>query len=309
MTNRKTENTWPELSPREAYEKHFGFEPLVKLPDSARYLLANERKRLKVGRNGISFRVGREAFTYKSADTGALIGSSVEVFFNRQSPDVLGVKHPETGEVFAVRRTTLVPAMDAEEETLAQAFAENAAHNGYKRALLSRCRPEILAAFPHSADLPAGARRWRDRRSRPPARRTRRGGESGRDQGTRTESTHSHRGQHRGHDRPRPNIPKNAPGQSNSASPRTLGEAKANGGALDTAKTYTLNESQSLGRAEIGRYWSAWKRAGIAQPGLNRHALTQRILGHNHKPQDFTRDEWRKMITALEKIATQTTTV
>ena len=42
------------LSPGEAYEKHFGEEPLVRLPDAARYLLANERKRLKVGRNGAS---------------------------------------------------------------------------------------------------------------------------------------------------------------------------------------------------------------------------------------------------------------
>ncbi len=91
------------LSPKDAYEKHFGDEQLLHLPDAARYLLANERKLLKVGRNGISFRVGGELFNYKNAETGALIGRQLEVFFNRESPEVLGVKRPDSGEVFAVR--------------------------------------------------------------------------------------------------------------------------------------------------------------------------------------------------------------
>jgi hypothetical protein len=137
------------LSPREAYEKHFGNEPLVRLPDAARYLLANERKRLKVGRNGISFRAGRAdaPFTYKSAETGALIGRHVETFFNRESPEILGVKHPDTGEMIAVRRATFVPAMDAAPDTLAQAFAENDAHDGYKRALYRAIAPKFSDHF------------------------------------------------------------------------------------------------------------------------------------------------------------------
>lgn len=137
------------LSPREAYEKHFGSEPLVKLPDAARYLLANEKRRLKIGRNGISFRAGRvdAPFTYKNEQTGALIGRTVEIFFNREAPEVLGVRHPDNGEVFAVRRATFVPAMDAEAETLAQAFAENEAHDGYKRALYRSIVPKFSQHF------------------------------------------------------------------------------------------------------------------------------------------------------------------
>ncbi|MEP6667913.1 MAG: hypothetical protein ABJF10_02105 [Chthoniobacter sp.] len=135
------------LSPKDAYEKHFGEVPLLRLPNAARYLLANERKLLKVGRNGISFRAGSEVFTYKSAETGALIGRPAEVFFNRESPEVLGVKHPDSGEVFAVRRAAQVPAMDADDETLAQAFAENEAHDGYKRALYRAIRPKFSQHF------------------------------------------------------------------------------------------------------------------------------------------------------------------
>lgn len=137
------------LSPRAAYEKHFGAEPLVRLPDEARYLLANEMKRLKVGRNGISFLAGRAdlPFTYKNERTGELCGRTVEVFFNKESPAILGVHHPDSGEVFAVRRSTLVPGMDAEPETLAQAFAENAAHNGYARALYRAIQPNFSTRF------------------------------------------------------------------------------------------------------------------------------------------------------------------
>ncbi|MEI9895223.1 MAG: hypothetical protein WDN28_15365 [Chthoniobacter sp.] len=135
------------LSPKDAYEKHFGEVPLLRLPDSARYLLANERKSLKVGRNGIGFRAGGVAFTYKSVETGSLIGRQVEVFFNRESPDLLGVKHPDSGEVFAVRRAASVPAMDADDATLSQAFAENEAHDSYKRALYRAIRPKFSEHF------------------------------------------------------------------------------------------------------------------------------------------------------------------
>lgn len=135
------------LSPKDAYEKYFGAEPLTRLPDAARYLLANERKLLKVGRNGIGFRIGAETFSYKSEDTGALIGRSVEVYFNRDLPEIVGVKQPDTGEMFAVRRATIVPAMDAAPETLAQAFAENEAHDSYKRALYRAIVPKFSEHF------------------------------------------------------------------------------------------------------------------------------------------------------------------
>ena len=52
-----------------------------------------------------------------------------------------------SGEMFAVRRATFVPAMDADEETLGQAFAENEAHDAYKRALYRAVVPKFSAHF------------------------------------------------------------------------------------------------------------------------------------------------------------------
>lgn len=136
------------LSPRATYEKYFGAEDdVVRLPDAARYLLANDKRKCGVRRNGISFVDGRERYTYKSAETGPLIGREVEVYFNRESPEILGVRHPDTGAVFAVRRATLVATMDAPPEILEQALSENAAHDSYKRSLYRAIKPRFSKGF------------------------------------------------------------------------------------------------------------------------------------------------------------------
>jgi hypothetical protein len=56
----------PGLSPKEAFEKFHGEEPRIRLKGSCRHLLATHKMRVRSGRNGISFRFGREQFTYKS---------------------------------------------------------------------------------------------------------------------------------------------------------------------------------------------------------------------------------------------------
>jgi hypothetical protein len=286
------------LSPREAYEKHFDLEPLARLPDSARYLLANERKRLKVGRNGISFRVGREAFTYKSRETGALIGSSVEVFFNRESPEVLGVKHPESGDVFAVRRATLVPAMDADEETLAQAFGENAAHDSYKRALYRAVAPQFSQHFLSRPifrlPLVDGATATAGRQLAESAGAKREEATTENRLRRRTVAAAGRAGM----------VVRGETDEERAESLEKLSDRlNADGAQLEEKKTYVLKETGPLTPQEFARYFGAWRRAEKAEPGLNRHALTQQILGHNKPHKELTRGEWRKMVSAFEQIA------
>jgi hypothetical protein len=60
----------PGLSPREAFEKFHGEEPRVRLDPVSRHLLASHKMRVRCGRNGISFRFGKEQFTYKNYETG-----------------------------------------------------------------------------------------------------------------------------------------------------------------------------------------------------------------------------------------------
>jgi hypothetical protein len=127
----------PGLSPREAFEKFHGEEPRIRLGASCRHLLATHKMRVRSGRNGISFRFGKEQFTYKSRETGALRGEELIVWFNVENPSVISVTNlkedPRT--LFTVEREISVPGMDAPPEVLEAALAQNEAHDAYRKGL------------------------------------------------------------------------------------------------------------------------------------------------------------------------------
>ncbi|MEO7165401.1 MAG: hypothetical protein ABI016_00005, partial [Chthoniobacterales bacterium] len=81
----------PGLSPREAFEKFHGDEPRVRLDAVSRHLLASHKMRVRCGRNGISFRFGKEQFTYKNYATGRLRGEEVIAWFNVENPAHIAV--------------------------------------------------------------------------------------------------------------------------------------------------------------------------------------------------------------------------
>jgi hypothetical protein len=72
----------PDLTPREAFEKFHGDEPRIRLSSSCRHLLATHKMRVCSGRNGISFRFGKERFTYKSYETGKFRGEELIVWLS-----------------------------------------------------------------------------------------------------------------------------------------------------------------------------------------------------------------------------------
>jgi hypothetical protein len=127
----------PGLSPREAFEKFHGEEPRIRLGASSRHLLASHKMRVRSGRNGISFRFGREQFTYKNKETGALRGEELIIWFNVENPSVISVTNlkedPRT--LFTVEREISVPGMDAPREVLEAALAQNEAHEAYRKGL------------------------------------------------------------------------------------------------------------------------------------------------------------------------------
>jgi hypothetical protein len=139
----------PRLSPREAFEKFHGDEPRVRLDRSCRHLLATHKMRARSGRNGISFRFGREQFTYKSRETGELRGQELIVWFNVENPSVISVTNlkedPRT--LFTVEREIRVPGMDAPPEVLNAALAQNEAHEEYRKALYRAVSQNFSAGF------------------------------------------------------------------------------------------------------------------------------------------------------------------
>src|SRR5260370_3465741 len=105
--------------------------------------------RVRSGRNGISFRSGKEKFTYKSQETGALRGEELIVWFNVENPSVISVTNlkedPRT--LFTVEREITVPGMDAPPEVLYAALAQNEAHEAYRKALYRAVSQNFSTGF------------------------------------------------------------------------------------------------------------------------------------------------------------------
>jgi len=139
----------PGLSPKEAFEKFHGEEPRIRLSGSCRHLLATHKMRVRSGRNGISFRFGKEQFTYKSRETGELRGRELIVWFNVENPSVISVTNlkedPRT--LFTVEREIRVPGMDAPPEVLNAALAQNEAHEEYRKALYRAVSQNFSTGF------------------------------------------------------------------------------------------------------------------------------------------------------------------
>jgi hypothetical protein len=148
-TERQQGKYCPGLSPKEAFEKFHGDEPRVRLDVSCRHLLASHKMRVRCGRNGISFRFGKEQFTYKSCETGRLRGQELIVWFNVENPSVISVTNlkedPQT--LFTVEREIKVPGMDAPPEVLNAALAQNEAHEEYRKSLYRAVSQNFSTGF------------------------------------------------------------------------------------------------------------------------------------------------------------------
>ena len=134
-------------SPREAYMEFFGNEPLVKLGRTTRYLFADTIQKVKVGRNGITLRRGKETFIYKSEDTGRLKGRFVLAWFSPENPEVLSVTDLNKKNPFTVERAQAVPAMDADPDLLSQELERNEKHNAYGKRLYKAIAPHLPDHF------------------------------------------------------------------------------------------------------------------------------------------------------------------
>ena len=139
----------PNLSPQEAFEKFYGNEPRIRLGSSSRHLLASHKMRVRSGRNGISFRFGKEQFTYKNWKTGELVGEELIAWFNVENPSMISVTNlkEDARTLFSVEREISVPGMDAPPELLQAALAQNEAHEAYRKALYRAVSQNFSTGF------------------------------------------------------------------------------------------------------------------------------------------------------------------
>jgi hypothetical protein len=149
------------LSPRQAFVK-LQAEPPIRLDETTRYLLASHRRVEKVTARGLTIKIGKAVYTYKSEAAGRLIGQRVLAWFDVEDPSLITLTTLDKKEPVTVARETALPAWRASAETIAQAKRENAAHLAPLRRLYSTLRKEC----PEELDRHAARRVLTDEHTR-----------------------------------------------------------------------------------------------------------------------------------------------
>ena len=135
------------ISPREGYEKYFAEGGALRLPPGMRHLVSCYRQRVLAGRNGITFRFGKQSYSYRNEATGARRGETVLAWFDPEKPEVLTVTDLRSENGFCVPRAAPVSAMDVTPKELAEALALNAQHDSFSKALYRMISPRFSASF------------------------------------------------------------------------------------------------------------------------------------------------------------------
>lgn len=135
----------PGVSPAEAFHSgidgHPGIKarPLRQVGASARYLLSTHQRSVRVGAQGIMFKVGKTPFCFWGPELEPWQHREILARFNFEEPELLTCQ-PPTGEPFTVKARTL-PSSTATKEQLAEAAAARA--NWMKRGKV------IYDSLPH----------------------------------------------------------------------------------------------------------------------------------------------------------------
>ena len=161
------------LSPRQAFVK-LQAEPPIRLDDTTRYLLASHRRVEKVTARGLTVRIGKVAYTYKSEATGRLIGQRVLAWFDVEDPSLITLTTLDQKDPVTVARETVLPAWRASQKPSRRPNGKTPRTWHHSAASTARCervprgtRAEARPPRSGRSSTPANwARRWTGRRRR-----------------------------------------------------------------------------------------------------------------------------------------------
>ena len=117
---------------------------LVDLPPDARYLLATDRRRVRIGRNGITLPKSLGGGTYRNEITGRLGRIEVNVYFDPAMPETVSIVSDDRSLVYTIPLAPTCPAHNATPEEIATAQASVNAHSSYARQRVSEIRSEYM---------------------------------------------------------------------------------------------------------------------------------------------------------------------
>lgn len=308
----RQEGTLKALSPIEAWNRFQSPEPQINLGVKARYLLAHHKVTMKVQRSGIVLRPSLGGGTYCDETTGRFAGERMLVWVN---PEDLGSVALTTLDrkkgPFVVPRLEPLPAIDPSPEQFDRSASQIEAHNSVARTTYRLISEHLVRRnfralsvdestvalgeqIEVGADEVKAQKQTLQRNIRAIATRSRQLGM-----------------QIPLHHRNGKSVDRVAVGADLIAESRRLRETEENGVAVESAisaespKTYVLDApSKSLSQKQRSAiYWRTWNAAEKAKPGINRFAITHRVLGAVVKIQDMTDEQFIKVIHVFESIA------
>ncbi|MCG3146887.1 MAG: hypothetical protein PCFJNLEI_00322 [Verrucomicrobiae bacterium] len=136
------------LSPRAGLLK-WTKSPPIELNNATRYLLATHRRTLTVTAQGVTVRIGKRPYVYRSEVTGRLRGEQVVAWFDIEDPSLITLTDLQHGNPQTVPRCTELPAYGATSEQIAASQSEVAAHRNPSRTHLRRLRELHSEEFAH----------------------------------------------------------------------------------------------------------------------------------------------------------------
>ncbi|HEX3720643.1 MAG TPA: hypothetical protein VH595_22055 [Verrucomicrobiae bacterium] len=294
------------LSPELAYQQMQNQdEPPVKFGDSARYLLSTHRRPEVMKPNGITFRLGTRKFLYRGGRSGEFIGHKMLIWFSPESPDIAYVTDLDRKNPFAVELVKPLPSVDAPKELLSEEMRKLREHQlpvkDRYRALKTEWKPKFRQ-YLLTPDETETVRAFTKEREKI---------ENNRDEVQNVNRVAADAGIQlpaiiENPRRVMQGIELRAEFDREQAESRATDSGAApdldsNGERPQPKKVYVLNPSPAS-QPSPALYWALWLKIEKANPGINRHSLTQKAIGCHPKPQEMTPDQLAKMIKVFTAI-------
>lgn len=102
------------LSPDQAFEKYISHKnPPLQFFASLRYLLANDKRMVRVTLNGVTIQIGKVKFNYRGQEIAHLVGREVLAWFDPENPESITITEPDHTNPITVARSENPSALES----------------------------------------------------------------------------------------------------------------------------------------------------------------------------------------------------
>jgi hypothetical protein len=102
------------LSPDQAFEKHISHDnPPMQFFAGLRYLLANDKRLVRVTTNGVTIQIGKVKFNYRGQEIAHLVGREALAWFDPENPEAITITNTDRTNPITVARSENPNALES----------------------------------------------------------------------------------------------------------------------------------------------------------------------------------------------------